>query len=126
MFLPAMCLISFGGPGVLNATIHLSNLFPDWRATTTAFITGSFQLSFLVFFMFDQLWSEYSWDFRVLFMGYCVVCFVNAIVSLLMWPDTPYDAAEEEQILDELQGSVHRQHPKVVCIICTSFSASVH
>lgn len=52
-------------------------------------------------------------DFRVLFMGYCAVCVVNAVVSLTMWPDTPYDAAEEEQVMDELEGSVHRPHLKV-------------
>lgn len=60
MFIPAMCLIAFGGPGVQSAIIHLSNLFPEWKASTTAIITGSFQLSFFMFYIFDQLWSTHG------------------------------------------------------------------
>lgn len=108
LFIPAMCMISFGGPGTQTAIIHLSNLFPQWKATTTAIITGSFQLSFFVFFIFDQLWLFLKIDFRSLFMGYCVVCIINAIISLTLWPDTPYtfdellhDPPEGEEEVDE-------------------------
>ena len=45
-FVPAMCMIAFGGPGAQSAIIHLSNLFPAWKATATAMITGSFQVLF--------------------------------------------------------------------------------
>lgn len=98
-FIPAMCLISFGGPGVLNATIHLSNLYPGWQATTTAFLTGSFQVSFLVFYAFDQLWMRNGWNYRQLFWVYSLVCAANTVVSLLVWPDTPYESEETPQDL---------------------------
>ncbi len=99
MFIPAMCMISFGGPGVLSATIHLCNLYPEWRATTTAFITGSFQLSFLVFYLFDQLAAHHNWSYRSLFLGYSLVSIANVLVSLAVWPDTPYDSEEESSAL---------------------------
>jgi len=65
LFIPAMALIAFGGPGAQNAIIHLSNLFPAWKATATAIITGSFQLSFFVFVIFDHLWQFGHWDYQV-------------------------------------------------------------
>lgn len=94
-FIPAMCLIAFGGPGAQNAIIHLSNLFPTWKATATALITGSFQLSFFVFFIFDYLWLSSKWDYQGLFFGYSFVCLINIIVSLFLWPDKPYSFEEQ-------------------------------
>ena len=49
--------IGFGGPGVQNSVIHLGNLFPARKGMVTAIITGCFQLSFCIFFVFDQIWS---------------------------------------------------------------------
>lgn len=95
LFVPGMCLIAFGGPGTQNAIIHLSNLFPDWKATATAFITGSFQLSFMIFLIFDQLWMHLDFSYRTLFIGYSVVCLANILISLFMWPDEPYSYDEQ-------------------------------
>jgi predicted MFS family arabinose efflux permease len=39
-FLPAITLIAFGGPGVQSSIIHLSNLYPNQKATVTSIITG--------------------------------------------------------------------------------------
>jgi len=104
LFVPGMCLIAFGGPGTQNAIIHLSNLFPEWKATATSFIVGSFQLSFVVFLVFDQLWAHLQYSYTTLFMGYCVLCVANIAVSLFMWPDEPYNLedsmAEQEQLLE--------------------------
>ncbi len=104
LFVPGMCLIAFGGPGTQNAIIHLSNLFPEWKATATSFIVGSFQLSFVVFLVFDQLWAHLQYSYTMLFMGYCVLCVANIAVSLFMWPDEPYNLedsmAEQEQLLE--------------------------
>lgn len=98
-----MSLIAFGGPGVQNAIIHLSNLFPSWKASATAVITGSFQLSFVVFFVFDQLWVFRDWSYQSLFLSYCLICLVNVVISLTMWPDVPYhiDDSVANEIEDE-------------------------
>lgn len=101
-FIPGMCLISFGGPGAQSSIIHLSNLFPTRKATATAFITGSFQLSFIIFLVFDQLWSAGQVSYRALFLGYCGVCAVNALVSMLLWPDQPY-SYEESVAVEEIE-----------------------
>lgn len=95
LFLPAMCLIAFGGPGAQNAIIHLSNLFPTKKATVTAIITGSFQISFFIFFCFDYLWANKNYDYQTLFMGYSSVLVLNVLLSFLLWPDKPYNFDDE-------------------------------
>lgn len=89
-FIPAMCLVAFGGPGAQNAIIHLSNLFPYMKATATAIITGSFQLSFIIFFIFDYLWQR-SWDYRSIFLTYSIFCMFNIVLSALVWPDKAFN-----------------------------------
>lgn len=98
-FMPAICLIAFGGPGVQSAIIHLSNLFPTKKATATAMLTGCFSLSFVVFVVFDYLWQVGEWTLKELFMGLCIICLLNIVASMLLWPDTPYSF--EEQIIEE-------------------------
>jgi len=107
LFVPAMCLIAFGGPGAQNAIIHLSNLFPRWKATATAFITGSFQLSFIVFLVFDQLWYFMDWNYTHLFVGYCFVCAINLVVSMYMWPDQPYSFEGQVEVVQEQRQALH-------------------
>ena len=48
IFTLAVVCIGFGRPGVQNAVIHLSNLFPARKSTVTGIITGCFQLSFCI------------------------------------------------------------------------------
>ena len=98
-FAVGMCMISFGGSGVQSAIIHLSNLFPRWKASMTATITGCFQLSFLVFLMFESLWKNYGFTFSQLFMAYSSACLVSAIVAFLLWPDTALDYDQQMTIL---------------------------
>lgn len=114
-FIPAMCMIAIGGPGVLNATIHLSNLFPTWRSTATAIISGSFQFSFLVFFVFDELWVSLQCSYSLLFGSYFVVCAVNAIVSTIIWPDKPYNVEEVELELMR-SGETLEYHKVLICL----------
>jgi MFS family permease len=55
LFSLSVAMIGFGGPGVQNAVIHTANLFPSNKGLVTAIITGCFQLSFIIFFVFDQV-----------------------------------------------------------------------
>jgi MFS family permease len=89
-FSSAVILIGFGGPGVQNAIIHFSNLFPTQKGLVTAIITGCFQLSFVVFFIIDQLWFFGNIGYQDLFFGHGFLCFLCLITSLLFWPDEPY------------------------------------
>ncbi len=97
--LPAVILIAFGGPGVQSSIIHLSNLYPAAKATVTSIITGSFNLSFIVFFLFDRIWDKFGLTYQQIFLGYSAVCLVALIVSLLLWPDQPFSF--QEQVLEE-------------------------
>ena len=94
MFIPALSMIAFGGPGVQSAIVHLCNLFPANKGTATAFITGSFQLSFIVFLVFDQMWHFYQYSYQFLFTVYGCVCLCNMVLSTLLWPDAPYSYEE--------------------------------
>ena len=101
MFGPAMCLIAFGGPGAQNAIIHLSNLFPAWKSAAIAMITGSFQMSFFVFYCFNQLWLSWGYGYYTLFQAYSLICLMNITISLFMWPDEPCSFEEQVQLLRE-------------------------
>ena len=83
LFAPAMSLIAFGGPGVQSAIIHLSNLFPGSKSTATALITGSFQLSFIVFFLFDQIWFEFGIGYQVRFSPTILFTHSSGLACLL-------------------------------------------
>lgn len=96
-FLPAVVLIAFGGPGVQSSIIHLSNLYPTHKATITSVITGSFNLSFIVFFVFDRLWALAGLSYQVIFLSYGAVCVVALGISLLLWPDKPFSFGEQLQ-----------------------------
>jgi len=93
IFSVAIVGIGFGGPGVQNAVIHLANLFPSRKGLVTAIITGCFQLSFVVFFIFDQLWFYGNIDYRTLFFGHACLCFLSLLASLLLYPDIPFTSA---------------------------------
>ena len=96
LFAPAMSMIAFGGPGVQSSIIHLSNLFPGSKATATAFITMSFQISFAVFGVFDNLWFYLGTDYQTLFLGYGCLSALSMLLSLLVYPDEPYHYDEDE------------------------------
>lgn len=103
--LPAVILIAFGGPGVQSSIIHLSNLYPASKATVTSVITGSFNLSFFIFFIFDRLWDQFGLTYQVIFAGYTTVCLFALILSLFLWPDRPFSFQEqalEETLPDQL------------------------
>jgi hypothetical protein len=67
--------------------IHLANLFPEKKATMTALIVGCFQLSFCIFYVFDQIWFFGGVNYRAIFIVYSVVCFLALCSSVVMWPD---------------------------------------
>jgi MFS family permease len=99
LFMPGMCLIAFGGPGAQSAIIHLSNLFPELKATMTAIITGCFQLSFIIFYIFDECWINFGWTYSQLFRAYCIVCLLNLTITYCIWPDQPLNYDEQMRFL---------------------------
>ena len=102
LYILGACFIAFGGAGAQNATIHLSNLFPTWKATATAVLIGCAHLSPLIFFIFNQLYQYQHYSCNTMFKGYAVICGANVVASLLLWPDDPFtfeEQLEEKQIV---------------------------
>jgi hypothetical protein len=81
--------------------IHLANLFPAKKGLVTAIITGCFQLSFCIFFIFDQLWFFGGVDYRTIFMSHAGVCLVCLAASVLLWPDKPFQFDEQVSPADD-------------------------
>jgi hypothetical protein len=97
LFTLAVVLIGFGGPGVQNSVIHLANLFPAKKGLVTAIITGCFQLSFCIFYIFDQLWYFGGIDLRTIFLAHAGICLLCFLVSWSLWPDKPFQF--DDQVL---------------------------
>jgi len=92
MYLPAVCLLAFSGPGAHASVMCVTNLFtPQFKGLVTLLFTMSFHLSFAVFFVVDQLWYNYQFNYHDIFDGYAVVVSLSMVLSLLLWPDSSYD-----------------------------------
>ena len=94
MFIPGFCLISFAGPGINISSTHLSYLYPKNKQKVTSLLSVSYQLSIGIFFLFDQLWFLFHYDYQRIFVCYAVFCFFNIFLSFFIFPDTPYSSAE--------------------------------
>jgi len=68
-------------------------------ASSLEIVYRSFNLSFIVFFIFDRIWALTKISYRGIFLGYAVVCAFCLLISIFLWPDQPF--SREEQILDE-------------------------
>lgn len=71
----------------------------------------SFNLSFIVFFIFDLLWSNHGFNFRELFLGYAFVCLFALCISVFLWPDSTFKF--EEQRLAEIRPDQENPRHKV-------------
>lgn len=92
MYLPAVCLLAFSGPGAHASVMCVTNLFtPQFKGLFTLLLTMSFHLSFAMFFIVDQLWFNYQFNYHDIFDGYAVVVSLSMVLSLLLWPDSSYD-----------------------------------
>lgn len=90
MFLPAVCLLAFAGPGVHGATLHLANLFNENKGVATVCLTASFHLSFGCLYVVERLYRR-GWDYRQIFSAYAAVAIASLVASLLLWPDESYE-----------------------------------
>ncbi|CAM9524473.1 unnamed protein product [Phaeothamnion confervicola] len=113
-FVAGMSLIAFGGPGVQSSIIHISNLFPTKKATATSVITGSFQLSFVIFLVFDQLWERYGYSYQDIFKAYAAVVLLCFVLTVVLMPDKPYSLKVElrKEIEEEVNQPANKQRSR--------------
>lgn len=95
-FAVAISMVAFGGPGVQTSVIHTANLFPAKRYFVMGLVGECITLSFAVLPIMDLLWHAYQIEFESLFYGQAVLVGLSAIISLVIWPDTPYQEVPEE------------------------------
>eukprot|EP00736_Rhodelphis_marinus_P003166 Rmarinus@m.5962 len=90
-----MSLYGFGGPGIQNSVMHISNLYPDNRHWVSCFIAGGSQLGFLVFFVFDQVSKVTALGSSEMFLGYAIFTAVQLLIVGCVMPDTPFQPTAE-------------------------------
>jgi hypothetical protein len=84
-------LIGIGGPGVQLSLFHLGNLFPDRENTIISFITGTINLSFIVFPLLTTIWENGNIGYQAMFQILGGVILVTVLISLWVWEDTTYE-----------------------------------
>ena len=89
LVLPGMTLIGYGGTGLQLASIHISNLFPSGKSLATCVIVGNFQLSFFVFFIFNDLYQAGT-SLHTIFFWYAVLNVANFAITVVFEPTTPF------------------------------------
>jgi MFS family permease len=95
-FAIASCLMSFGGPGISSAIIHISNLFPGHENLAMASLSGSVATSFAVFAVFDALWNRWQVTVHALFTSYAIIIILLALGAWWLYPDEPFEEFETD------------------------------
>jgi hypothetical protein len=90
IYIPAFLVLGIGGTGVQVSLMHTSALFPKNKANVTNAIHACFQLSFLIFALFQLIYNS---DPRIsssdMFLVYSCVA-VLCLVAGLFWPGKAY------------------------------------
>lgn len=84
-------LIGIGGPGVQLSLIHLSNLYPERENTALSFMTGTINLSFLVFPLIANLWRVHQVSFQMMFHLLGVLILATVVLSFFFLPNITYE-----------------------------------
>ena len=104
----AIGLVAFGGPGVQTSVIHTANLFPAKRYFVMGLVGECITLSFAIFPIMDVFWEIYPkmCDFETLFLTQAILVGLSAVVSLFIWPDSPYEHVhvQDEQETEDGNG----------------------
>ena len=91
IYLPAFLILGIGGTGVQVSLMHTCNLFPQHKSNVTNAIHACFQLSFLIFALFQLLYDTApntytSWGMFLVYAFIAVLC----LVAGLFWPGRAY------------------------------------
>ena len=96
LFIPGMMLMAFAGPGINVAANYTVAYFPECGVLVSSILSISFHLSFLVFFLIDEIWKadrklyaagmDPSDDdgYKYIFENYSFICAGSVIISLVI------------------------------------------
>jgi len=105
-FIPGYILIGIGGPPIQLAVLHLSNLYPSWKAMIKSVVSGLFGLSSLIFFLFFLVHEYLEVSRTWIFVGYCGVIVLIMISGLIFWPTKSF--LLDEVILLEMEKKIEK------------------
>ena len=90
IYIPGFLLLGIGGTGVQVSLMHTSSLFPKNKANVTNAIHACFQLSFLIFALFQVIYDSNphitSNDMFLAYSGIALLC----LIAGLFWPGRAY------------------------------------
>merc|ERR1711865_1017686 len=89
LFLPGFCCLSIGAPAVHLSWFHVSNLFPNHKASVSSFVVACFVAAGLWFFAFNMLHSA-GVSREALFFSHAAVVGCLICISCVLWPDVPF------------------------------------
>ncbi|KAI3654086.1 hypothetical protein MP228_000805 [Amoeboaphelidium protococcarum] len=107
LYFPGYSLLAVGGPFIFVSTLHVSKVFPRHSGLCMSLITGSFDASAIVFWLFDLVYrsqlmqsvssgiKKIQWIFGI----YSVVPALALLWSLVIMPKRVLDSTQ--QISDE-------------------------
>ena len=70
LFIPAMALIAFAGPGIQTSTNYTSTYFPDNKNLVITILSVSYHMSFLVFYALNHWWQMQKASKQLYLEGY--------------------------------------------------------
>jgi len=94
LFLPGFICLSLGAPAIHLSWFHISNLYPEKKASVSSFVVACFVASGLCFFIFNVLYSAAGISKQALFLFHAGIVTLLAIASFLIWPDGPFQLGD--------------------------------
>jgi hypothetical protein len=106
----AASLITMGGPGIQLSIINFANTFPHNQFLAMSILNGTICISFVMFTLFDWIWSEFGVSFRTLFLGLCLVTTISMVATYRYYPDKSFEisstvAADEKLTANSFESS---------------------
>ena len=91
LVIPAFMLLALGGPAIFLSTLHLSQALPRFSSLIMALLSGGFDMSVLVFLLFNVLANQFGIDASKLFLYYLVVPICVLVYNILLMPNTSFE-----------------------------------
>ncbi|KAJ3036529.1 hypothetical protein HK097_003812, partial [Rhizophlyctis rosea] len=91
MFIPGYLLLGIGGPFCFIGSLHLSLTFPSRSGLIMAALTGAFDASSSIYFLFEGIHQHVQQPIQHFFLFYCAIPATIFILTTLLMPSSPFD-----------------------------------
>lgn len=96
-YVPAYFCLALGGPFLFISSFHLSNAFPQYSGLILALLTGAFDTSSAVFFVYRLIYqaSDGKIGLKKFFLFYLIIPALILLIELCLMPADSYKTIEE-------------------------------